>query len=194
MVMKKKCIIIGIILLILILIGVLLYHNDAIRFKISYEYMNIVEYNNGKTIKVDIPFDNRIQYIKGKQVIDTFQNKTGIIYLGYNSCPWCRNIIEPLIEVAKEEKIDTIYYVNIHDNLDEIKEDLFQILDDYLRIDEDTNQKRLAVPDVYFVKNGKIEFHHIGTVDSYKNPYEKMTISQKEELKEIYRNGIEAIK
>lgn len=192
--MKKKYIIIGFILLIFILMIIVICNNDAVRFKLSYEYMNIVEYNNGKTIKIDIPLDNRIKYLKGKQVIDTFKNKTGIIYLGYNSCPWCRNIVEPLIEVAKEEKVNTIYYVNTHDDLDDIKEDLFQILDDYLRVDDDTNQKRLAVPDVYFVKNGKIMSHHIGTVDSYKNPYEKMTSSQKEELKEIYRNGIEAIK
>lgn len=192
--MKKKYLIIGIILLVLILTSIILFNNDAIRFKLSYEYINIVEYDNGKTIKVNIPLDNRIKYIKGRQVIDTFQNKTGIIYLGYNSCPWCRNIVEPLIEVAKEEKINTIYYVNIHDNLDDIKKELLQILDDYLRVDEDTNQKRLAVPDVYFVKNGKIISHHIGTIDSYKNPYEKMTSTQKEELKEIYRTGIEAIK
>ena len=192
--MKKKIFIIGIISLIIILVGVICYNNDSIRFKISYEYINLVEYNNGKTIKVDIPLNNKIKYLENKEIIEFLENGTGIVYFGYNTCPWCRNIIEPLIEVANEEKINTIYYVNSKENLSNIKKDLYEILDKYLRTDPDTLKKRLAVPDVYFIKDGKIMFHHIGSVDSYSNPYKEMNGKQKKELKEIYRNGIEAIK
>ena len=31
-----------------------LYQNDSIRFKLSYEYINLVEYNNGKKIKITV--------------------------------------------------------------------------------------------------------------------------------------------
>ena len=55
--MKKKLIIIGSVLLFLILVVFFCYQNDNIRFKISYGYINYIEYNNGKKIKVDIPFD-----------------------------------------------------------------------------------------------------------------------------------------
>ena len=192
--MKKKIFIIGIIFLIIILIGIIYYNSDSIRFKVSYEYINIVEYDNGKTIKVDIPVNNGIKYLANDEIIDFFKTGTGIVYFGYNTCPWCRNIIEPLIEVASEENINTIYYVNSKNDLSKIKKDLYKILDDYLKTDPETLEKRLAVPDVYFIKDGKIMFHHIGTVESYKNPYNRMNNKQIKELKEIYRSGIEAIK
>ena len=48
--MKKKIFIIGIISLITIMVGIICYTNDSIRFKISYEYINLVEYDNGKKI------------------------------------------------------------------------------------------------------------------------------------------------
>ena len=192
--MKKKIFIIGIISLIIILIGIICYSSDSIRFKVSYEYINIVEYDNGKTIKVDIPVNNGIKYLANDEIIDFFKTGTGIVYFGYNTCPWCRNIIEPLIEVASEENINTIYYVNSKNDLSKIKKDLYKILDDYLKTDPETLEKRLAVPDVYFIKDGKIMFHHIGTVESYKNPYNRMNNKQIKELKEIYRSGIEVIK
>ena len=192
--MKKKIFIIGIIFLIIILIGIIYYNSDSIRFKVSYEYINIVEYDNGKTIKVDIPVNNGIKYLANDEIIDFFKTGTGIVYFGYNTCPWCRNIIEPLIEVASEENINTIYYVNSKNDLSKIKKDLYKILDDYLKTDPETLEKRLAVPDVYFIKDGKIMFHHIGTVESYKNPYNRMNNKQIKELKEIYRSGIEVIK
>ena len=192
--MKKKVLIILIVVFITFIIGLICFQTDSIRFKISYEYINLVEYNNGKKIKVNIPIDNKIKYIRDKEIIDFFENGTGIIYFGYNTCPWCRNILEPLIEVVKEEKVDTIYYVNSKKEISNIRKDLYKILDNHLKIDPDTNKKRLAVPDVYFIKNGKIISHHVGTVESYINPYNEMTNKQKKELKEIYRKKIEAIK
>lgn len=192
--MRKKGLIIGIFLLVIIFVSIIIiYTNDNLRFKLSYEYINLVEYSNGKTIKVNIPIDNNIKYLENDEVISFFKTGTGIIYFGYDTCPWCRNMIEPLIEVVKEENIDTIYYVDSK-KVKSIKDDLYKILDKYLRVDSETNEKRFAVPDVYFIKDGKIMSHHIGTVDSYKNPYKKMTISQKKELKKIYKEKIEAIK
>lgn len=191
--MKKKIIMVIIIIAVLGMIGFLLYSQDNLKFKISYEYINHVEYANGKKIKVKIPFQNPIVYLNKNEIISFLEKKTGIVYFGYNTCPWCRNIIEPLLEVAKEEKIEHIYYVDIHKNLKDISKELTKVLDDYLTLDEETNEKRIAVPDVYFVKEGKIVFHHLGTVESYKNPYLGMNNQQIRELKSIYRKGIEAM-
>jgi len=178
--MKKKITIISVILIIIGIICFWLYQVDGIRFKISYEYINQFEYNNGKKIKVSIPWDNQIKYLEDDKVINFLNTETGIVYFGYNDCPWCRNIVEPLLEVAKEENIDTIYYVNTH-NIKSITNDLYKVLNSYLKTNPETNKKRLAVPDVYFIKNGKIMMHHIGTVDSYKNPYLGMNKKQIEE-------------
>ena len=142
---KKKWIFVVLIsILVIFVIGAIVIRtNDELRFKFSYGMMNYIPYENGEKIVIDIPFDNGIKYLEGKEIIDAFTTETGIIYLGYSSCPWCRNIIEPLIEVAKENDIDTIYYVNTYDNeFDSIKGELKEILNDYLREDEENRASR----------------------------------------------------
>lgn len=192
--MKKRIIIISLILLILGIIGFCLYQVDSIRFKFSYEYINMMEYGNGKRIKVSVPYDNRIKYLKEDDVLTYLKEKTGVFYFGYNTCPWCRNIVPVLIDTIKENNIDTIYYIDIHKlNLSKVRTELFDFLGDNLRLDEN-NEKVLAVPDVYFIKDGKIVGHHLGSVDSYINPYKKMTDKQKKELVNIYTNLVREMK
>ncbi len=192
--MKKKIMMIVIIGMICILLGIFLYSNDSIRFKLSYEYINQVEYNNGKKIKVNIPWKNGVKYLKKEEIIPFLKEKTGIVYFGYNTCPWCRNIVPILIDTIKDNHIDTLYYVDIHKtDLSSIREELFTLLDDYLETDEE-GKKGLAVPDVYFIKDGKIIGHHLGTVDSYHNPYLGMNELEKQELTGIYQNFIEEMR
>lgn len=192
--MKKKIIIISCILLLLGIIVFCLYKNDSIRFKFSYEYVNTVEYSNGKKIKIKVPYDNQIKYLNEKNLLTYLKEETGIFYFGYNTCPWCRNIVPVLIDTAKENNINTIYYIDTYKlDLSNIKDDLFDILGDNLRKNED-GKKVLAVPDVYFIKNGNIIGHHIGTVDSYLNPYKGMNDKQKEELASIYEAFIKEMK
>ena len=38
-----------------------------------------------------------------------------IVYFGFAKCPWCRSVLETLIEVAKDQGLDTIYYVDVKD-------------------------------------------------------------------------------
>lgn len=188
--MKKKMIVISSIVITLVLLGMILYHNDSFRFKFSYESINNVEYNNGKKIKVSIPLNNPIKYISEQELIQILKEKTGILYFGYNTCPWCRNVVPILIQSAQKMKVDTIYYADIHRlNLSSIREELYQMLDSYLEEDEN-GKKVLAVPDVYFIKEGTIIGEHKGVVDSYRNPYEKMDNNQTEELVHIYQTYI----
>ena len=123
-----------------------------------------------------------------------FKEGTGIVYFGYSTCPWCRNSVPILIDVAKKNKLKVIYYYDIHEeNLDSIKKELYEILDPYLREKED-GKKDLSVPDVYAIKKGKIKGHHIGTVSSYKNPTKGMNKKQKKELEDIYDSLIKEVK
>ena len=192
--MKKKFIIIGIIVLVIALIFVYGYSKDNIRFKMSYEFNNNTEYKNGKKIKVNIPLNNNVKYINAKKLMKILKEGTGIIYLGYSTCPWCRNAVPILIDSIKENNVDKLYYVDTHEvNLDNVNDELYKILDQYLDTDDDGN-KRLGVPAVCVVKNGKIKGYHTGTVKSYKNPYLGMNDEQKKELKEIYNNLIKEIK
>lgn len=189
--MKKKWIIIGSIILAFLLIALYFNSKDNFRFKFEYEIVNKIELTNGKKIKVDIPIENRIKYIKSdKELLDFFKNETGIIYFGYSTCPWCRNALPVLIDSIIENDIQTLYYVDIHAfDFSKIHKELYEILDEYLKVTDD-GEKVLAVPDVYALKNGKIVGHHRGCVEGYKNPYKGMTDKQITELKKIYTDMI----
>ena len=192
--MKKKLIIIVSIILLLLLAGLYCYKKDNIRFKIAYELYNKVELTNGKKIKVSIPIDNNVKYIKEKELIKLLKNGTGVIYMGYPTCPWCRNAIPILLESIKDNNIKTLYYVDTHSvKLGNVEKELIKEIGEYLKEDSDGN-KVIAVPDVYVVKKGKIVGHHRSTVDSYKNPYKGMSDKQKKELKKIYDDMIKEIK
>lgn len=192
--MKKKIVIISAIVITLCSIFFIIYNcNDQFRFKLSYEYINLVDYNNGKKIKVNIPFNNHIKYLKDDEIISFLTKETGVIYFGYNTCPWCRNIIEPLLEVIDNNKVDKLYYVDAKKSLKSISSKLLKALDSTIEENENGN-KGLGVPVVYFIKDGQIMDYHVGTVNGYNNPYKGMNKKQKEELKEIYQKGIEAIR
>jgi len=188
--MKKKIFLVaGIITVVLLCLGIYVYSQDNYRFKLSYEIYNSIEYNNGKKIPVEIPFDNKIKYVGEKDLKDVLTTKTGVVLFGYSTCQWCRNAIPVLIETVQKSKIETIYYVDVEAvNTESIKE----ILNPYLREDDEQN-KRLYVPDVYFIKDGEILDHHIGTVESYRNAFQKMNEEQKQELQDIYQAGIDKI-
>lgn len=193
--MKRRFIII--IAVIVILIGILFlvtYSDNQLRFKLSYEYINNIEYSNGKKIKVSIPSNNRIKYMHTNEILDFLNSGTGILYFGYNTCPWCRNAVPILIESVIKNNINRIYYVDIHKlDLSSIKEELYLKLDSYLT-ENSEGKKIISVPSVYFILDGKIMASHIGTVDSYRNPYSKMTVEQEKELLGIYEKCIGEIK
>ena len=191
--MKKKFfLVLGIILLVLILSFFYIYRNDNLRFKFEYELYNNISYTNGKKIKTDIDVDNNVVYVKEEDVFDVLTSGDSVIYFGYSTCPWCRNMVSLLVDVVKENNVDKLYYVDV-ENVDTSTKEIVNTLDEYLMLDKSGN-KRLFVPDVYFVHDGKIVFHHLGTVDSYKNAYKGMSDDEKNSLKEIYQEGIDLIK
>ena len=191
--MKKiRLIVIGIIILLISIALIIIFTNDNIKFKVEYEMYNTQLFESKKNkVNVKIPINNGIKYLNNKELDEFLENGTGIIYFGYSTCPWCRNILPILIDASKESNINKIYYVNTHSKIDEDK--LIDKLKDFLSIDDEGN-KRFAVPDVYVIKDGKIINNHRGTVDSYHNPYKGMNDKQKQELKDIYLEMFRVIK
>ena len=164
--------------------------SDALKFKNEYEELNT------QSVKMDISENNPIKYVTFDEVVDILNNKTGVIYFGFPGCPWCRNVIPVLFEVAKENNIDTIYYFNpreIRNGGDDAYQKLTGILNDYLE-ENDEGVKTLYVPDIYFVKDGKIMGNHLSTVDSQTDPYTALNSEQRMELKNIYQELFNKIK
>lgn len=105
---------------------------------------------------------NIYYYATYDEVLEVLTKGTGIVYFGFPACPYCQVYAPVLDEVARERSVEKIYYLNIKDmreqNTDEYKR-LVEVLDRYLEVDE-TGNKRVYVPDTYFVKDGKIVGHN----------------------------------
>ncbi len=102
--------------------------------------------------------DNKFRYANIDEVIDTLEDGTGVVYLGFPECKWCQQYTVYLNELAKDRNIPEIMYYNIReDRQDNTKnyQTIVNILKDYLPEDEEGNS-RVYVPAVIFMSNGKI--------------------------------------
>ena len=116
---------------------------DAHRF--AAEYSNVAK-------------DNPFIYRTGDEIVNILEHGTGVVFLGFPSCPWCQAYVGYLSEVAKDKGLDKIYYYNIEKDRaenTELYQKLVSILSPYLQYDEE-GQRRIYVPNITFVIDGKI--------------------------------------
>lgn len=228
--MKKKTKIIILILILLLFGGLLTFFiinnknkelvtEDSLKFKEDYERVNGKKISDELTYSsLDIPKNNPIKYSSYEEIFKILDNGTGIIYLGFPECPWCRNIVPVLIDTALKSKVKTIYYLNIKDDRNVLSltkkgkiktekegtEDYLKLVDllkDNLREYEGLKNKdikRIYVPLVIFIKDGKI----VGTYESLPafqertngNGFTQMNEKEKSELSKIYENYFKKLK
>ena len=118
---------------------------DAEKFKEEYESLNEKK-SNGHIIKsIKISKNNPIKYSNYDEVLKVIKSGTGIIYLGYPECPWCRTAIPVLLEAAKDYKIDTIYYINMKN-----ERDFYEVKNGKLVYKKDNNGKEIKGNKGYF--------------------------------------------
>ena len=106
----------------------------------------------------DFTVNNVFVYRNLDEINKILENGTGVVYLGFPECPWCKGYVPYLNEVAINEHLDKIYYFNIlndrKNNTSSYKKTI-ELLNDYLKYDNEGN-KRIYVPAVIAVNNGKI--------------------------------------
>ncbi len=135
-----------------------------------------------------VPEENKFHYATYEEVINVLTKGTGIVFLGFPSCKWCQAYVPVLNEVAVESGINKVYYYNIKEirenNTDEYK-NIVKIVSDYLSDDENGN-KRIYVPDAYFVKGGIIKGNNndMSTITSAIKVEEYFTEEKRKELKQ----------
>ncbi len=141
--------------------------------------------------------DNLFVYNTIEEIINIIENDTGIIYLGFPECKWCQAYVPMLNEVAKENKVEKIHYFNIYNDRKEnssLYQELVTLLDEYLDVDENSN-KRIFVPEVVFVKEGKVVAHNNETsMVSGIETTDYWTETKKEELKQILTQNVKFMK
>lgn len=160
--------------------------------KMIEEYEGI---NDNQKVFVDLPEEFKVEYLEEEDIKTFLEQGTGVVYFGWNTCPWCRNMLPVLIEELNDKE-ETLYYFNPQKIRGENNDTYNYIIDKvgmFLEKDDNGNPK-LFVPEVLMLKEGKVVYHHLGTVDSQKDASIPLTEEQKEELKNIYREGINLIK
>lgn len=162
---------------------------DSRKFKEEYEKVN----SNEGAVKITIPSNAPVKYLSSDELFTKIENKENfVVYIGFPTCPWCRNIVNVLFDTANDNGA-TIYYINKRKLKDEEYNKIYELLYDYLDTDK-TGNKVLYVPDVYFFKDGSIVGHHLGSVASQTNPKVLLNNTQKKELKGIYQDLFNKIK
>lgn len=132
---------------------------DSIKFKEEYEKFNNKKIDDEKSyLSVNIDIKNNIKYSTFDEIIDVIKNKTGVIYLGFPECPWCRNVVPVLLEASKKTNTKDIYYLNIKN-----ERDAYEVIDGKLSYKLDENKKE--------IKGSKGYLKLLETLDEYLDDY-----------------------
>ena len=102
--------------------------------------------------------NNVFLYRNAEEIVRILENGTGVVYLGFPECKWCQKYVTYLNEVALDNDITRIYYLDILEdrtNNTEEYQEIVSLLDEYLEYDEEGN-KRVFVPAVIVVDRGEI--------------------------------------
>lgn len=177
--------------------------DDSILFKEEYESLN----SESNYRKVEISKDNPMVYITDEELLKKIENKEDmVVYFGFNKCPWCRSIIETLIQVSNDLKIDKIYYLDVLDIRDKkvISEDgsiqvekegsksynkIVDLLDKHLAdytVNSTIVGKRIYAPNILVIKNKTIYDVETGISDFQTDPNQELT----EEIKKDTYNKL----
>jgi len=189
--------------------------SDAVKFKKEYEELNdtIRQSDGAKYNNVSISENNPIKIVDAKGASEVLDKQNAVLYIGAGWCPWCRNAVPVLLDVAKNRDINTIYYLNLDDEKSlwdvvdgkavktkdgskayyELLEKLKDELTDYTLTGNkgkklNTGEKRIYMPMVIAINDGKVVEKHVGTVELTKdqNKYSALTENQTKELYGIY--------
>lgn len=130
------------------------------------------------------------QEITFSKALRLFKEKgSGILYFGYDDCPFCERGVPVLNEAVRETGV-TVYYIDVYGPFQptaEEYEELMGYIEEYM-IEDSKGNKSFFVPWVIGVKNGGVTASHVSLVSDFsiENEESQMNDSQKKELKEIY--------
>ncbi len=131
---------------------------------------------------------NPFKYASIDEVLDIFNTGNGIVFFANSDNELCVEVAKILLDSLDGKNIEDVYYYNpqvIRDNNTDDYNKLIDIIEDYLPLN-DNLEPYLFLPDVYFVREGKIIGHNNdvatikGTIDDI------LTEKRKKQLKNKY--------
>ena len=211
--MKKKKLIIGLILILILITGLvttyILIQNskDSYKFKKEYESYNNksweYEGKKGKYLNIEINKDNPIIYLNDENIVKELKEGDKIIYFGFPDCNWCRVAVPVLLKSAEENGVEKIYYYvfgevrevfekNKNNEKAKIYQQIIEVLDSNITSTFESGtkkgEKRLSAPTVVLMKDGKVSSFHYRTVESHQNYNKNLTTDEYNELYKIYED------
>ncbi|MBR2726693.1 MAG: hypothetical protein IKD71_02210 [Solobacterium sp.] len=130
---------------------------------------------------------------------DMENGQTFVVYFGFVNCPWCQEAVPVLNEAAKDAGY-RVGYINtrptedIHSNIEIPDYDLLtEAVGEFFPLD-DEGIPHLYTPFVFFIRDGKVQEVHQGTVEGHDAHERRMTAEEKEELGRIYDQCFETLK
>lgn len=142
--------------------------------------------------------DNKhlFEIVSVDKVLSMIENKeTGIIVLGFKSCPWCQKLMPYVNQVVKEKNHEVIYYVDIkemRDNPESFEHEKYLQMKEKFSAVVDTERDRINAPTTIMLKDGEVLGFHLDTVRSHvkndNNILPPLTSEQETELLGILRN------
>lgn len=171
-----------VLILIIAVLGALLIHNHFEKERIENPVPNKLQ-NEYIYIEDEIVFKNK----NIDEAINLISSGTGIVFMCTPKSEWCQYYAKFLNDVVIEKNINEIYHLDIKEerSLETNKyQKLSSLLSDYLLTD-DVGNKRINMPDIVFVKNGKIiaNDNETSVVTSELNPSEYWTDKKIYDLK-----------
>ena len=193
---------------------------NPIKFKNEYESLNGTKVEGKSVRNINIDKNNPFIYSSAEEVAKKIENKeTFTVYFGFKECPWCRSVIESLIEVSSDLGLEEIYYVDVKDIRDTMKVNddgkvetdkkgtsgyykllklLDNVLDDYTLTNKDNegvsaNEKRIYAPTVISIVDGKVEDMTTGISDAQTDAYMKLTDEMKKETYNKFKCVLECV-
>lgn len=173
-------IIVSFVVVALLITLIIIFRNDI--FRLNESISDAEKFYKQYT---SVTVDNVFKYVDAKEALELMKSESAVIFFGFESCTWCQSYAPILNEVAKEKKVGTVYYCDIKEdraNNTEAYQELTTKLKKYLYDDDDGN-KRIYVPDVYFIKDGKIVGHNNDTSTESGTDVEEYYSLYKEQLK-----------
>lgn len=218
--MKHKLFFAFFISLVLLVTGCSFNQSDSKKFKNEYESLNGTKVEGKSVRNINIDKNNSFIYSSAEEVAKKIENKeTFAVYFGFKECPWCRSVIESLIEVSSDLGLEEIYYVDVKDIRDTMKVNddgkvetdkkgtsgyykllklLDNVLDDYTLTNKDNegvsaNEKRIYAPTVVSIVDGKAEDMTTGISDAQTDAYMKLTDEMKKETYNKFKCVLECV-
>ena len=144
-----------------------------------------------ETVFVDLTVDELDELIKNKE--------TFVAFFSFEACPYCNRLIPYLNDAALDAGV-RVGYINTRanpewqNNMDiDGYDTVVEHFGSYFSKDED-GTPHLYVPDVYFIKNGKVVARHDGVTPGADDPSIELTSEQEKQIRQDLADEFASLK